>query len=144
MVKTNAERQAEYRLRQQGQGDKKRLNIWLSSRAHKELSQLAKRKGMSQQVLIEWLLTNDPSLEEVGDTRVQSTAIASRRNAEKLLRNDSPAEGGDKARVKKERANELLRNSVSEAAVRRSEEQLDQPVESKPSLPPVAQLELNL
>lgn len=57
MAKTAAERQAEYRARQEGIAERKRLNIWLSQRAHKELNKLCKRYGLSQQSAIEWLLT---------------------------------------------------------------------------------------
>ncbi len=54
MTKTAAQRQAEYR-RRQDRGDGHRLNAWIGSGAHFALKRLARRYGVTKQELIEQL-----------------------------------------------------------------------------------------
>jgi len=54
MAKTPAQRQAEYRKRQD-RGDGHRLNIWIGSEAHFALGRLARRYGVTKQQMIERL-----------------------------------------------------------------------------------------
>ena len=54
MAKTAAQRQAEYRKRQD-HGDGHRLNAWIGSDAHFALKRLARRYGVTKQELIERL-----------------------------------------------------------------------------------------
>jgi len=54
MAKTVAQRQAEYRKRQD-RGDGHRLNGWIGSDAHFALKRLARRYGVTKQELIERL-----------------------------------------------------------------------------------------
>jgi len=55
MAKTPAQRQAEYRKRQD-RGDGHRLNAWIGSKAHFALKRLARRYGVTKLETIERLL----------------------------------------------------------------------------------------
>lgn len=137
MVKTNAERQAGYRLRQKELGGKKRLNIWLSAHAHGKLGELVKQKGMSQQMFIEWLLThNDLGQEVLGEKEREIVSM----DEVTLLRNDTLNERGVKPALKKVRIAKLPGNALVD--VGGSGKQSDFLVEQKLELS--SQLELQI
>jgi hypothetical protein len=54
MAKTPAQRQAEYRKRQD-RGDGRRLNMWIGSNADFALERLAKRYGVTKREMVERL-----------------------------------------------------------------------------------------
>lgn len=106
VIKTNAERQAGYRLRQKELGEKKRLNIWLSPAAHKQLGKLVKQKGMSQQMLIEWILTHESLWKEEIDQVPREIATVK----DTALPRNKLSNGIGSRRASKSRTDKLLGN----------------------------------
>lgn len=58
MARTAAERQAACRLRRPtaGENGDKQINTWVTTRAHKALTRLARHHGISQRVMLERFL----------------------------------------------------------------------------------------